>query len=46
MAMKKDGRKMIIVPRDNADKATVVDRIKVLPIRNLRETARLNRRHQ
>ena len=41
MAIKKDGRKMIIVPRDNAEEAAVVEGIKVFPVRNLREAADL-----
>lgn len=39
MAMKKDGRKMVLVPRDNADEAAVVDGIKVFPVKNLHEAA-------
>jgi len=41
MAMKKEGRKMVLVPRDNADEAAVVEGIKVFPVRNLREAADL-----
>jgi magnesium chelatase family protein len=39
--MKKEGRKMIIVPWDNADEAAVVEGIKVFPVKNLREAADL-----
>ena len=39
MAMKKEGRKMVLVPQDNADEAAVVDGIKVFPVKNLREAA-------
>jgi magnesium chelatase family protein len=39
LAMKKEGRKMVIVPRDNADEAAVVEGIKVFPVKNLREAA-------
>ncbi len=41
MAMKKAGRKMIIVPHDNADEAAVVEGIKVFPVKNLHEAADL-----
>jgi magnesium chelatase family protein len=41
IAMKKEGRKMIIVPWDNADEAAVVEGIKVFPVKNLHEAADL-----
>lgn len=41
MTMKATGRKMILVPRDNADEAAVVDGIQVFPVRNLHEAVEL-----
>jgi len=41
MALKKAGRKKMIVPADNADEAAVVDGIKVFPVANLHEAADL-----
>lgn len=41
MAMKKEGRKMIIVPRDNANEAAVVEGIQVFPVKNLHEAVDL-----
>jgi len=39
MAMKKAGRKIMIVPQENADEAAVVEGIDVYPVNNLREAA-------
>jgi len=39
MAMKRAGRKIMIVPQENADEAAVVDGIKIYPVANLREAA-------
>ncbi len=39
MAMKEEGRRAILVPRDNVDEAAVVEGIDVYPVRTLRHAA-------